>query len=40
MKEITTITVNGETYKLRDSVAEAALGDIAAVLDEINGEVV
>lgn len=39
MKEITTITVNGETYLLRDSVAEEILGDLAAVLDEINGEV-
>lgn len=40
MKEITTITINGETYTLRDSVAEELLGDVAAVLDEINGEVI
>lgn len=40
MKEITTLTINGETYALRDSAAEEALGDVAAVLDTINGEVV
>ncbi len=40
MNEITTLTVNGETYLLRDSVAEAALGDVAAALDAINGEAV
>lgn len=39
MKEITTITVNGETYLLRDSVTEELLLRLAEVLDQINGEV-
>lgn len=40
MKEITTITVNGETYLLRDSVTEALMLQLSEVLDRINGEVV
>lgn len=40
MTEITTLTVNGETYALTDSAAREAIGQIGAVLDEINGEVV
>ena len=39
MNEITTITINGVTYTLRDSAAQQTLGDVAAVLDRINGEV-
>lgn len=40
MTEITTLTVNGETYALADAAARETLGDVGAVLDEINGEVV
>ena len=40
MKEITTITINGVTYTLRDSAAQQSLGDVAAALDKLNGEAV
>lgn len=38
MNEITTITVNGITYTLRDGAAQAALEGIDKLLDAILGE--
>ena len=40
MNEITTITINGVTYTLRDSIAQQILEDMESLLDQINGEVV
>jgi len=38
MNEITTLTVNGVTYTLRDGAAQTALEGIDTILDAILGE--